>query len=390
MLTKRRADIIVLGSGVIGASIAFHLAKRKAGRIFVVDKGLAGQGGSSRSSALVRMHYTLPTEVELALKSYEILTNWEDYVGRPGHFIKTGFVRLVPPNEVERMKKNVAIQRALGANTSTITAQELKELEPDWNVDDVPLAAYEPDSGYGNGSVTATDFLDAARDLGVEFLPSTRVTAFKLDDDRVRGIDTDRGIIEAPTVISAVGPWSRPLFRKAGVDLPIETEYHRVVVVKNPPSMRGGGVACIDSILSCYYRSDGPDKTLVGEFVGPRDVDPDNFAESVPEEAMAEIALMAARRIPALNDCGVVHAVTGIYDMSPDQRPLLGKVDGVAGLHIAAGFSGMGYKIAPAVGLTMSESILDGKSKTIDISILRPGRFADGKPIEAEFEYADE
>ena len=390
MPANRTAEIIVMGSGVIGSSIAFHLAKRKAGRTLVVDKGLAGQGGSSRSSALVRMHYTLPLEVKLAIKSYEIFTNWEDYVGRPGHFIKIGFVRIVPPNEVERMKRNVAMQRDLGANTRTITAQELKEIEPDWNVDDVPLAAYEPDSGYGNGSVTATDFLDAAKDLGAEFLPRTRVTAFKVDGGRVSGIVTDGGVIEAPIVVSAVGPWSRPLFRKVGVDFPVETEYHRVVILKNPPYMRGGGVACIDSILSCYYRSEGPDKTLVGEFVGPRDVDPDNFAESVPEEAMAEIALMAARRIAPLNDCGVVSAVTGIYDMSPDQRPLLGEVEGVAGLHIAAGFSGMGFKISPAVGLAMSESILDGKSKTIDISLLRPGRFAEGKPIVAEFEYADE
>ena len=109
------ADFIVIGAGVVGASIAFHLAQRKPGRVLVLDKGLAAQGASSRSSALVRMHYTLPDEVQLAQRSLEIFTSWEDYVGRPGCFKKLGFIRLVPANEIENLKRNVAMQRALGA-----------------------------------------------------------------------------------------------------------------------------------------------------------------------------------------------------------------------------------------------------------------------------------
>ncbi len=390
MSDTRTADFVILGAGVNGASIAFHLARRKAGRIVVIDKGLAGQGGSARSSALVRMHYTLPEEVKLALKSYEIFRNWQEIVGRPPSFRKIGFVRVVAPPDVESLRKNVAMQRELGANTSLITPQELKEIEPDWNVDDIPIAAYEPDSGYGDGAVTANDFLDRAREMGVEFRPRTRVTAFNVENGRVRGVTTDTGGIESPVVVAATGPWSKPLFRKAGVDLPIEPEYHRVVIVKNPPGMKGGSVALIDSVLSMYMRSEGPGMTLVGEFVGPRDVDPDHFPETVPDEAMAEIAMLGAKRIPALEDCGVARAVTGCYDMSPDQRPLMGEVPGVRGLHCVAGFSGMGFKISPAVGLTMSELLLDGRGKTVDIGIFSPGRFAAGKRIKAPFEYADE
>src|SRR5512145_903916 len=112
----RTADVLVIGAGVVGASIAFHLAKRGAGRVLVLDRGLAGQGGSSRSSALVRMHYTLPQEVQLARTSLEIFTHWEDYVGRPGCFQRVGFIRLVPAHEVERLERNVAMQRALGVD----------------------------------------------------------------------------------------------------------------------------------------------------------------------------------------------------------------------------------------------------------------------------------
>jgi len=390
MSDGRTADFIVLGAGVSGASIAFHLARRKAGRIVVIDKGLAGQGGSSRSSALVRMHYTLPQEVQLALRSFEIFLNWQEVVGRPPSFKRVGFVRLVPHNEIENLKKNVAMQRALGANTRLITPQELKEIEPDWNVDDVELAAYEPDSGYGDGAVVANDFLGRAREMGVEFRPRTRVTAFSVERGSVRGVVTEAGEVEAPVVVAAVGPWSKPLFGAIGVDLPIEPEYHRVVIVKNPPGMKGEGAALIDSILAMYLRSEGRGMTLVGEFVGPRDVDPDAFPEAVPDEAMAEIALLAAKRIPALEDCGIARAVTGCYDMSPDQRPLMGEVPGVRGLYCVAGFSGMGFKISPAVGLTMAELLLDGRGRTVDIGIFSPGRFAEKKRIKAPFEYADE
>jgi sarcosine oxidase subunit beta len=386
----RTADFLVVGMGVIGASIAFHLAKRRVGRVLVLDRDLAARGGSSRSSALVRMHYTLPQEVKLALESLEIFMNWEDYVGRPRSFKKIGFIRLVPENEVENLRRNVQMQRELGVRTRLISAQEVKEIEPDWEVDDVSAAAYEPDSGYGDGAVTANDLLARAREMGAEMHPRTRVTAFAVEGGRVRGVVTDRGRFEAPVVICAAGPWSIPLFRDLPFSPPIAPEYHRVAILGNPPRMRGGGCALIDSIASMYLRSEGPDKTLVGEFVGPRDVDPDDFPQSLSSDEMADVAALGARRIPLLADAGLVRAVTGIYDMTPDQRPLLGPTPGVDGLFLAAGFSGMGFKISPAVGLAMSELLLDGLGKTADLSIFDPGRFDAGRPIRAPHEYADE
>jgi len=386
----RTAEFIVIGAGVMGASIAFHLARRGAGRVLVLDKGLAAQGGSSRSSALVRMHYTLPQEVQLAVASLEVFRNWRDYVGRPGHFRRTGFVRIVPRNEAERLARNVEMQRALGVNTRLVCAAELKEIEPAWSVDDIDVAAYEPDSGYGDGSVTANDFLDRARELGAEFRPRTRVASFALEGGRMRGVVTEQGRLEAPVVVSAAGPWSPRLFAAAGLRLPIEPEYHRVAILGNPPGLRGGGSALIDGIHGMYLRSEGPDMTLVGAFTGARGVDPDAFPDSASEEEMAELAALGARRIGALQDAGLVRSVTGVYDMTPDQRPLLGAVPGAEGLYLAAGFSGMGFKISPAVGLALSELLLDGAAAGVDLAIFDPGRFAAGRPIRAPHEYADE
>jgi sarcosine oxidase subunit beta len=384
------ADIVILGAGVIGASIAFHLAKRNAGKIVVIDKGHVGQGGSGRSSALVRMHYSYPPEVQLALVSLDMFQHWRDVVGAGGDFRKTGFVRIVHPGEGDRLEQNVEMQRKLGVNVKLIDRHTLKELEPDWTVDEVELAAYEPDSGYGDGAGVASDFLTRARELGVTYLSKTQALEFLVEKENVRGVATNYGQISAPVVIAATGPWTHPLFQKIGIDLPIETEYHQVAILKNAPDMRGSGCACIDSVSATYFRSDAHDKFLIGDFYGQRGADPDNFPQRASDEGLEEIIERASRRIPKLENAEVMRGVTGVYDMTPDSRPLLGEVSGITGLNICAGFSGMGFKISPAIGLVMSELLLDGRGKTVDISSFCPGRFAAGKPIKAEFEYKDD
>jgi sarcosine oxidase, subunit beta len=384
------ADVVILGAGVMGASIAFHLAQRKAGKIVVIDKGHVGQGGSGRSSALIRMHYSYPPEVQLALVSLHMFELWRDVVGEEGDFRKTGFVRIVHPGETDRLKQNVEMQRALGANVKLIDRVELKELEPDWTVDEVELAAYEPDSGYGDGAGVANDFLTRARALGVAYRSKTEAVEFLVEGGQVRGIKTDHGEIATPIVIAATGPWTQPLFQRIGIDLPIETEYHQVAILRNAPDMKGGGCACIDSVSATYFRSDAHDKFLIGDFYGQRGADPDNFPQRASDDGLEEIIERASRRVPKLENAEVMRGVTGVYDMTPDSRPLLGEISGVGGLYVCAGFSGMGFKISPAIGLVMSELLLDGCGKTVDISSFCPGRFAASEPIKAEFEYKDD
>ncbi|HEX4440667.1 MAG TPA: FAD-binding oxidoreductase [Thermoanaerobaculia bacterium] len=386
----RSADFVILGAGVMGASIAFHLARRGAGRILVLDKGDVASGGSGRSSALVRMHYSFPAEVDLAVKSLAIFRAWRDYVGRDGHFRQTGFVRIVPERDLPRLEKNVAMQREHGVDARVVTRDELAEIEPDWVVDDVPLAAWEPGSGYGDGAGVATDFLERARELGASYASATRVTGFRVAGGAVTGVDTDRGPVAAPTVVSAVGPWSRPLFAGVGFDLPIEPEYHEVAVLRNPAGMKESGPACIDGITTTYFRSEVGGLTLVGDFWGRRGVDPDAFPQAPSTDSLANLIERVAARVPGLADAGIRRGVTGVYDVSPDFRPLIGEIPGVRGLYVAAGFSGMGFKISPAVGLTVSELLLDGRAAAVDISAFAPDRFAHGRPIAAQWEYGDE
>ncbi len=388
-------DVIIVGAGVIGAAAAFQLSLAGAGQVLVLDRAAAGAGMSCRSSALIRMHYTFAPEVELAVRSDAMFEAWPDLVGRPGCVRRTGFVRIVSPGEEAALRANVAMQRALGARAEVIGAAELKEVAPGLRADDIECAAWEPDGGYGDGAVVAGDLLAAARARGVRYRPNTPVASLLTDGGRVVGVETGggtgtRGREYAGTVVVAAGVWSPPLLRTAGVSLPIETELHRVAVLAHGP---GGGapVACIDSTTQTYFRPEaGGSMTLVGAFAGPRGTDPDRVPANARPEELVPMVQAASRRVPALEDAGIARGVAGVYDMTPDARPLLGRLPGLDGLIIAAGFSGMGFKIAPAVGESLAGLITGPPPGSVELWPFRPGRFAEGSPIQAPNPYSDD
>jgi sarcosine oxidase, subunit beta len=384
------AAVIVVGAGVIGASTAFHLTRLGIQDVLVVDQGGAGTGMSSRSSALVRMHYTFGPEVELAVRSDRMFDNWSELVGRPGCITRTGFVRIVHPGEEGRLRHNVAMQRALGARVELVSGTDLVALAPGLRGDDVALAAFEPHGGFGDGAVVAGDFIAAARDAGAHFSPGAAVRELLVEAGSVRGVMTDQGEERAPVVVLATGPWTPALLEPCGISLPIESELHHVAVVHH---RRGGGapLACIDSTTASYFRPDRTgDTTVIGAFRGTRPARPSDAERDPSPESLAELVTAAARRVPALEEGGVGRGVAGVYDMTPDGRPLLGRVEGLDGLVVAVGFSGMGFKISPAVGEAVAELVADGAARAVDLKPFRPSRFDEGAAIEPEWAYSDD
>jgi sarcosine oxidase, subunit beta len=381
-------DVLIVGAGVIGAATAFGLTRLGTRQVTVLDRASVGSGMSSRSSALVRMHYTFPPEVDLAVRSDFMFESWTELTGRPACVRRTGFVRLVRPEETGRLRANVAMQRAHGAGVEVIDAAELARLAPGMRTDDVDCAAWEPHGGYGDGAIVAGDLLAAAREAGARYRPNTSALALLTDGDRVTGVDTDAGPAHAGVTVVACGVWTPPLLAKVGIDLPIETELHHVAVVRHLPG-DGATVACIDSMTQTYFRPEaGSQATLVGSFVGPRGVDPDVVPAAAQASALTGLVGAAARRIPSLADGGIAAGITGVYDMTPDARPMLGEVR--PGLILAVGFSGMGFKISPAVGEALAELIVVGSATHVDLSAFRPGRFADGEPISPVAAYSDD
>jgi glycine/D-amino acid oxidase-like deaminating enzyme len=384
------ADVIIVGAGVIGAATAFQLSLAGAGRVLVLDRATVGSGMSCRSSALIRMHYTFGPEVELAVRSDAMFGAWPDLTGRPSFVRRTGFARIVGPGGEGALRANVAMQRALGARAEVVGAAALKELAPGLHTDDVGCAAWEPDGGYGDGAVAAGDLLAAARERGVGYQPHTEVRALIRNGDRVTGVQTPAGPQRAGTVILAAGVWSPVLLASAHITLPIETELHKVAVLAHRPA-DGAPVACIDSTTQSYFRPEADGSmTLAGSFTGPRGADPDTVAATARPEDLAPVVQAASHRVPALADAGIARGVSGVYDMTPDARPLLGPLDGLDGLIVAAGFSGMGFKIAPAVGESLAGVITGPAPGSVDLGPFRPGRFAEGRPIQAPNPYSDD
>jgi len=426
------ADVIVVGAGVTGASTAFHLSRVGAGDVLVVDRGTVGSGMSSRSSAMIRMHYTFRPEVELAVRSDRMFASWTELTGRPAFVRRTGFARFVLPGEEDALRANVAMQRDCGARAEVLPAADFAALAPGFTTDDLTEVAWEPDGGYGDGALVAGDLLAAARERGVRYRPHTPALALLREGDRVTGIQTPDGPEHARVVVAAAGVWSPALLASIGVDLPIETEFHQVAVLSHAPG-EGTPVACIDSTTQSYFRPEaGGTMTLVGSFTGPRGVDPDTVAP--PAEAaraaadaggtqrgalcaaggaqrstmmgagagagagageradgLAALVGAAARRVPALADAGIVRGVTGVYDMTPDGRPMLGELPGLSGLVLAAGFSGTGFKISPAVGEAVA-ALVTGRpvAGSVDIGPFWPGRFAEGRPVSPPHPYSDD
>jgi sarcosine oxidase subunit beta len=383
--------VIIVGAGVAGASAAFHLSRLGAGDVLVLDRGTVGSGMSSRSSALVRMHYVFRPEVELAVRSDRMFAQWPELTGRPLVVRRTGFARIVAPGEETALAANVDMQRRCGAAAEVIDADTFGKLAPGIRTDDLSQVAWEPEGGYGDGAIVAGDLLAAARDRGVRYRPHTPVEALLMSGGRVTGVATAGGPEHAGTVLLAAGVWTPPLLATVGADLPIETELHHVAVLSHPPG-QGAPVACIDSTTQTYFRPEaGGRMTLVGTFTGPRGTDPDHALADppAPAENLAAIVEAASRRVPALADAGIARSVTGVYDMTPDGRPMLGPVPGLPGLVLAAGFSGTGFKISPAVGEAVAR-LITGTAGGVDIGPFWPGRFAAGQPVQAPFPYRDD
>jgi sarcosine oxidase subunit beta len=388
------ADVVIVGAGVIGAATAFHLARLGGASVEILESATVGSGMSARSSALVRMHYSFGPEVELALRSDEMFDAWPDLVGRPHCISRTGFVRIVGPGEEDNLTANVSMQRALGATVELIGPSELSELAPGLVTGDVVAAAYEPRGGYGDGSVVAGDLLEAARRRGVRYLPETAVHEIVIEAGRVVGVLATDGIHRGATTVVATGVWAPrllgPVSAVTGVELPLETELHHVAHL-NHPRGQGASLACIDSVTETYFRPEASgERTLVGSFTGVRGVDPHALPPSVEADQLAGLVERVLRRIPGLADAGIGRGTTGLYDMTPDARPLLGEVAGLPGVVIAVGFSGMGFKIAPAVGESLACLVAGSATPGVSLAPFRPSRFAEEQPIRPPHAYADD
>ncbi len=377
------ADVIVIGAGVQGASLAFHLARRGT-RVIVVERSSVAAGATGRSSGLVRMHYDLLAETRLAWASFPWFTEWADRVGGDCGFTKTGFLWIEPPEGADRLHKNVASHRALGIETSVVGADEIRRIAPALEVGEGELAAYEPQSGYADPSGTAAGFMRAARDRGAVLVQGAEVSGIGVDGGRVTGVETSRGPFSAPVVVDVAGGWAARVAALAGLRIPVTVWRHDTGYLGVPVSVPRPIPVVIDNAREMYVRPEGAEMVLIGledenELDGSPDRDTADAKAGFREVATERVV----GRIPGLIDGTFRSAHSGQDGITPDQRPILGPA-GPEGFFLDCGHSGTGFKTAPAVGLAMSELILDGTAISVDIGPFAFDRFASGRLLRGE------
>src|SRR6266496_1848297 len=230
-------DAIVIGAGVMGASIAFHLAERGL-QTAILERKVTASGATGHSSGLVRMHYDLAAESELTYKSYQVyFSNWKERVGGDCGFQQTGFLQIARREHEDKLRGNVANQQKIGINTSVISADEVKKLFPDLITEHFECAAYEPDSGYADATLTTNSFIEAAKRNGTTLIQNCEVTGIHAAGGKVTGVSTDKGDFEAPLIINAAGAWAKQVASLAGIEVPLETWTHDVACLYGPASL---------------------------------------------------------------------------------------------------------------------------------------------------------
>jgi sarcosine oxidase subunit beta len=380
------ADVILIGGGVHGASLAFHLAKRGLKPV-VLEKNFIASGATGRSSGLVRMHYDLEPESRLAWESFKYFRNWADVVGGDCGFTRTGFLQFVKPEFNEQLRANVAMHQRIGIPSLLITLDDAQRLAPMFYLGDVEIAAFEPESGYADPSSTTKSLLDGARQLGGRLVQDCRVIAILVNGDRISGVKTGQGDFYAPVVVNTSGPWAAEINHLVGLDLPITTWQHDTMFIRRPKEFGPSHPTVIDFPNNMYFRPETGGLTLVGlEDANPIGESPDGDSEHARPGFVERAIDRICKRIPGM-DQGSLHSAHGGYDgITPDQRAILGQA-GPLGFYLACGFSGTGFKIGPAVGRCMAELIIDGQAHTVDIHPFRPNRFSEGKLLEGENAY---
>jgi len=352
------------------------------------DKGGICAGMSARSGALVRMHYTFAPEAELAWKSLHYFRNWGDIVGGRCGFVETGSAVVVDERNAARLRANVAMLQRVGVDTEIVTAAELHEREPGTFVDDVALAAFEAHSGYADPVATTESLAAAAKRHGAEFSTSTPIVRILHRGGRAAGVVDSAGhLYEAEAVCVVAGPWTDALLAPLGVKIGIKSERAQIAFFKRPPQLRH--CIYIDTIAGSYFRPHADDLTLagLGGWKHEAEANPDDFRETNDDDFVAAVRKRLAQRIPAMADAPYARGHAGIYDVSPDARAVMGPVPGVERLFVAAGFSGTGFKTAPAVGASMAELILTGTCATVDLTPFGFERILNGRMIESPNEY---
>jgi glycine/D-amino acid oxidase-like deaminating enzyme len=381
-----RADVAIVGAGITGASLAYHLAQRGL-RVVLVERGRIACGPTGRSTAIVRAHYSQRVLVQMAVYGLGVYRDFEQHVGGTAGFTHTGVLWLVGEHDRPALEANVALARDAGAELELVEPDALASIEPRMSTAGVGAACWEPQAGYCDPYAAAASFANAALAQGAILAESTEVTEVGSGRITVGGRS-----IEADAVIVAAGAWSKALLEPLGYDLPVVAARAQIGRFRLPHAFGPAPPALADlGPLQFYAKGSEGDYVEIGTLDPShtdQPIDPDACPEGADPQALTAFEHSLTTRFPGLAGGHWRGAWSGVYDVTPDWQPAIGPVPGADGVFVAAGFSGHGFKLAPAVGLALSGLVAEGAWDSLDLGLLDPERFARGELIESRYGYS--
>jgi sarcosine oxidase subunit beta len=376
---KGTADVVIIGGGCMGASVAYHLARRGVTDVVLVEREkMLGTGSTGRNAGGVRHQFSNEANIRLSIESIAVLERFADEVGYPIDFHQDGYLFLLSAQaSVDTFRRNAALQRSLGVEVQWLDAADAERLAPGLCADGVLGATFCQRDGIADPNGVTMGFAKAAQAAGVSIERDTEVTGIRVAGGRVAAVETTRGSIETRVVVNAAGPHARNIGRLAGIDVPVDP-YRRHIFIA---AMSGGDAArvpashimVIDFDTTFYFHREGAG-LLFG--MGGLNETP-TFDITVQWDFLPQVIEVAVTRLPALADASISHAWAGLYEITSDGNPIIGPAGTVDGLFLINGFSGHGFQHSPAAGRILAD-VIAGRDPQFDLTSFDAERFVAG------------
>ena len=377
------ADVVIIGSGIVGSSVAYHLAQAGCTNVLVIEREAhQGKGSTGKSMGGVRAQFSTPVNIQMSRYSIDFFSHFDEVVGHPADYRAHGYLFCATSeSHLAYLKANRERQIALGvSNVEWVSPAEIQAIVPQLRTDDILGGTFCPTDGFVDPHSVMMGFMLNARERGVRLWLETQVTGIEVENDQIAAVMTSRGRVATRVVVNAAGAWAAAVAEMAGADLPVEPLRRQLVPTEPFDQLPKRFPMVIDMSTGFHFRREG--KGILLAWNDP--VETVGFKTEFDPTFVEKILTRAASRVPVLAEAGVNprRAWAGLYEMTPDHHAIIGPAPNVKGLNFVNGFSGHGVMHSPASGRIAAELILQGHSDLIDATQLSVERFAQGKLLE--------
>jgi len=373
-----KADVVVIGGGIIGVSVAYYLALKGVPQVLLLERGMMGQGSTGKCAGGIRSQFSTEINVKFSLLSRSVFDSFEENFQVDPEFRRVGYLFLASQEgQWAQLRRNAQLLEAHGVAPELLEPDEISRRWPFLEVGDLLGGSYSPQDGYAGPYEVLQGFAKGARSLGARLVEGVEVTSIRVSGGRVSGVQTSQGrLVATKQVVNAAGPQAGLVASMAGLDLPVKP-YRRQLFFTDPfPHLPEQFPLTIDLELGWYMRREGKGLLLSG----PQDQE-SSFNESVDFDSKEWTAERSLHRCPVLERARIARGWAGLYEVSPDHHAIIGEFPELRGFLCVNGFSGHGFQHSPAAGMVAAELIVDGKASSMDIHPLRPTRFREGDLI---------